>query len=167
MAGGSLDMKAVCAVMQKLFSFGLYKRSQGRITRQATFAALAIAVALGCWQLSDSLINFGPIWQYGVSGVVLLLGWYFSYRVVNLPRFADFLIAVEAEMNKVTWPSRKELVRSSVVVSVTIFLHPVWLRHVLELVLDGPAQYRWQSQAAGRSAASHVAAARAGRGREP
>lgn len=108
--------------MQKLFSFGLYKRSQGRITRQATFAALAVSVALGCWQLSESLINFGPAIQFGVPGALLLLGWYLAFCVVNYPRFADFLIAVEAEMNKVTWPSRKELIRSSIVVLVTIFL---------------------------------------------
>jgi preprotein translocase subunit SecE len=37
-------------------------------------------------------------------------------------RFADFLIAVEAEMNKVSWPSRAELVRSSVVVIMVLFL---------------------------------------------
>jgi preprotein translocase subunit SecE len=38
-----------------------------------------------------------------------------------MPRFADFLIAVEAEMNKVSWPTRIELVRSSIVVIFTIF----------------------------------------------
>ena len=45
-----------------------------------------------------------------------------SYRLVNWPKFADFLIAVEAEMNKVTWPSRQELIRSSIVVIVLILL---------------------------------------------
>ncbi len=38
-----------------------------------------------------------------------------------MPAFADFLIAVEAEMNKVSWPSWGELVRWSVVVIVMIF----------------------------------------------
>ena len=33
-----------------------------------------------------------------------------SYRLVNIPAFADFLIAVEAEMNKVSWPTRHELI---------------------------------------------------------
>ncbi len=60
--------------------------------------------------------------EFGVPGVVLLLGWFFAFRLVNWPRFADFLIAVEAEMNKVTWPSRSELIRASAVVLVTIFL---------------------------------------------
>ena len=39
-----------------------------------------------------------------------------------MPRFADFLISVEAEMNKVSWPSRGELYRASLVVIVVIFL---------------------------------------------
>jgi preprotein translocase subunit SecE len=43
-----------------------------------------------------------------------------SFRLVNMPRFADFLIAVEAEMSKVSWPTRKELFRGSAVVIVTI-----------------------------------------------
>ena len=38
-----------------------------------------------------------------------------------MPRFADFLIAVEAEMAKVSWPTRGELFRSSLVVLFTIF----------------------------------------------
>ena len=41
-----------------------------------------------------------------------LVGVWLGYRLVNIPRFADFLIAVEAEMNKVSWPSRGELIRS-------------------------------------------------------
>ena len=44
-----------------------------------------------------------------------------SYRVVNVPSFADFLIAVEAEMNKVSWPTRTELFRSSMVVLIMMF----------------------------------------------
>ncbi len=56
------------------------------------------------------------------AGGLLLVGIWFGYRLVNIPQFADFLIAVEAEMNKVSWPSRAELVRSSVVVIFVIFL---------------------------------------------
>ncbi|MCA9116441.1 MAG: preprotein translocase subunit SecE, partial [Planctomycetaceae bacterium] len=38
------------------------------------------------------------------------------------PRFADFLVAVEAEMDKVTWVGRQELVRQAIVVVVVMFL---------------------------------------------
>jgi preprotein translocase subunit SecE len=52
---------------------------------------------------------------------LLAVGLWLGFRIVNYPSFADFLIAVEAEMNKVSWPSRGELFRSSVVVIVVIF----------------------------------------------
>lgn len=106
---------------RELFSFGIYKRSQGRIARQVTFAALAVVVALGAWSLHQYLTDRSMTVQLGAAGAVLLVGWWMSYRAVNMPRFADFLIAVEAEMNKVSWPSKGELFRSSVVVIVTMF----------------------------------------------
>jgi preprotein translocase subunit SecE len=101
----------------ELFQVRVYKRSQGRVTRQATFAALAIAVALGAWRFYAHFgPSFSPPVSYSAAGAILLLGLWFSYRIVNVSRFADFLIAVEAEMNKVSWPSRTELSRASVVV---------------------------------------------------
>ena len=62
------------------------------------------------------------VWVYVVPGLVLAIGLWLSYRVVNLPRFADFLIAVEAEMNKVSWPTRAELLRATLVVIVVVFV---------------------------------------------
>ena len=56
-----------------------------------------------------------------IPAVTLIAGLWIGYRLVNWPQFADFLIAVEAEMNKVTWPSRDELIRASIVVMFTIF----------------------------------------------
>jgi preprotein translocase SecE subunit len=52
-------------------------------------------------------------------GVLLI---WFAYRLVNVPGFADFLIATEAEMNKVSWTTRKRLVQDTVVVLTTVFL---------------------------------------------
>jgi preprotein translocase subunit SecE len=108
----------------ELFRFGVYKRSQGRIVRQVTFAAIAIALLVGLWQLLEWM-RAHETWSqwlvYGLPGTLAALGLLATYRAVNLPAFADFLIAVEAEMNKVSWPSRSELIRSSTVVIVTIF----------------------------------------------
>jgi len=59
-----------------------------------------------------------------VLGVALL---WFSWRVVNWPAFADFLIATEAEMNKVSWTTRKRLVQDTIVVLVTVFLMTLFL----------------------------------------
>ena len=57
-----------------------------------------------------------------VPGVLLVLGCWVSFRAVNWPRFAEFLISVETEMAKVSWPQKRELVLSSIVVIVMIFL---------------------------------------------
>jgi preprotein translocase subunit SecE len=108
-------------LFRELVSLNVYKRSQGRIARQATFAALYLTIAIGAWRLSTFAISRGPFWQFVVPGLLLVVGLWVCFRIVCFPKFADFLIAVEAEMNKVSWPSRSELVRSSVVVLVTIF----------------------------------------------
>jgi preprotein translocase SecE subunit len=62
--------------------------------------------------------------------VPLLLGaaaLWFAYRLVNFPAFADFLIATEAEMNKVSWTSRRRLVQDTIVVLTTVLLMTVFL----------------------------------------
>lgn len=106
----------------ELFSAGVYKRNQGRLVRQLTCLAVWLVVAIGSWRLYESMQGAKPEWlQLAIPGSLLALGLWFGFRIVNWPRFADFLIAVEAEMNKVTWPSKTELVRSSIVVIFTIF----------------------------------------------
>ena len=115
--------------LQDLFQFGLYKRNQGRITRQVTFAGLAVVIALGAYRMSESLANvdWGAGMRYYAPLAFLAIGLWISFRAVNYPKFADFLIAVEAEMNKVSWPSKAELYRSSMVVMFTIFVLAVML----------------------------------------
>ncbi len=76
---------------------------------------------MGLFRLSLILVEYGQSVQYGVPAGLLLVGWWCSFRLVNMPSFADFLIAVEAEMNKVSWPSRQELFRGSLVVLLTMF----------------------------------------------
>jgi preprotein translocase subunit SecE len=123
----------VSAFFQELLNVGLYKRSQGRITRQVTFAALALIFAVGFYQMFNflKLKNLNDSWEltktlmgsgmaYWLPGMLVLGFWWISYRLVNLPSFADFLIAVEAELNKVSWPTRTELIRSSIVVLICL-----------------------------------------------
>ena len=127
---------------QSLGQAAIYKRSQGRIARQVTFAVIAIAFIIAAWrfyvfvQVSDSLFSWlGPAMRKSahdvgmvlLPGLLLAAGIWGAYRAVNYPRFADFLIAVEAEMNKVSWPSKQELMRSSVVVIFVIFAMAILL----------------------------------------
>lgn len=108
-------------LFRELVSVEVYKRSQGRIVRQVTFVTLAITLAIGCWRMSVALDESSPTVRYLVPTVLAVVGLWVSYRAVNWPLFADFLIAVEAEVNKVSWPDRPQLFRASAVVMITIF----------------------------------------------
>jgi preprotein translocase subunit SecE len=64
--------------------------------------------------------------------------------MVNVPRFAEFLIAVEGEMAKVSWPSTGEVVRSSVVIifmifalTAILFLYDLFWRVLLRFLQEG------------------------------
>lgn len=50
-----------------------------------------------------------------------------AWRIVNIPSFADFLIATEAEMNKVSWTTRRRLFQDTIVVLVTMFIMTAFL----------------------------------------
>ncbi|MCC7084199.1 MAG: preprotein translocase subunit SecE [Pirellulales bacterium] len=105
----------------EMFSAAIYKRQQGRIARQVTFGALIATLGIGFWRLSQFLVTKGAFWQFGIPLVLFAVGAWLAFRLVNYPPFADFLVAVEAEMSKVSWPTRPELFRSSLVVMITIF----------------------------------------------
>ena len=119
----------------------IYKRNQGRVARQVTFAALAVTVMMAAWSFYgflrggmvpdfwSNLAGGAPlVTVYAPAGVFLLGGCWISFRVVaGWPRFSDFLISVEAEMVKVSWPSRGELYRASLVVVVVIFFMAILL----------------------------------------
>jgi len=62
-----------------------------------------------------------PLLHYYVPAAFLALGLWASFRIIQMPAFADFLISVEGEMNKVSWPARGELFRASLVVILVIF----------------------------------------------
>ncbi len=116
--------------LRGLADFSYYKRSQGAVTRKVTFGALALLIIIASMRMFQTWATFPGWWRtaFGDSGrfavpvVVMVMGVWASFRVVNFPKFADFLIAVEGEMNKVSWPRRDELIRSSVVVIAVIVL---------------------------------------------
>ncbi len=56
-----------------------------------------------------------------------LVAIWLAWRTVNLPSFADFQIATEAEMNKVSWTTKKRLYQDTIVVLITVFMMAVYL----------------------------------------
>ena len=113
------------SLLESMFQAGMYKKTQGMKVRQGTAYAIAIIFAVAAYQTSVVLSNTqwgsGSV-AYLLSGLLFAFGAWFAYRIINWPRFADFLSSVEAEMNKVSWPTRSELIRSSLVVLVVLFI---------------------------------------------
>lgn len=131
---------------QGWFSAASYKRSQGLRVRRGTMLGIIILAACGIYTLySHHTLQVGPpTWAipipYTELAIPLLphvaitlplllaaVSLWLAYRVVNFPTFADFLIATEAEMNKVSWTTRKRLVQDTVVVLVTVALLTLFL----------------------------------------
>jgi len=144
-----------------MFTASRYKRNQGRMARQATFFALLAAVAVGAWTMnSGATPEFGEYFvppslrdkistevvaKYAIPLIVLAVGAWAAFRAVNIPRFAEFLISVENEMGKVSWPSRGELFRSSLVVLIVIFMltaillgYDLTLKWIISRLLGAP-----------------------------
>ncbi len=103
--------------------FEIYKKGQGRYARIITFVAGLALSAGGAVVLSDKLGAYAPpIVQYGVPSLFVAALGALLFWMVNRPASADFLIATEGEMKKVSWSSRKEIIGSTKVVIVATFM---------------------------------------------
>jgi preprotein translocase SecE subunit len=74
-----------------------------------------------------STIQLMPSIAYTLPILLFALALWGAWRIVNYPTFADFLIATEAELNKVSWEPRKRLVQNTYVVLITVVLMAVYL----------------------------------------
>jgi len=116
------------------FALRIYKSGQGYYTRVGTAVGLGVLVVCGAVFLLNELGSIDlsqkallPV-QYGVTVgfIVAMAG--LIYWLVGVSRKAnDFFIATEGEMKKVSWSTRKEVVRSTKVVIVTVILMAVFL----------------------------------------
>jgi preprotein translocase subunit SecE len=113
----------------------IYKPGQGYYTRMGTVIGAAILIIAGAYFLYEDVggqidpkKNYALYLRYGLS-----VGWILgmaalTYWAVGLNRKAsDFFIATEGEMKKVSWSSRKEVIRSTKVVIATVVLMAVLL----------------------------------------
>jgi preprotein translocase SecE subunit len=85
----------------------------------------------GWKQTADTVVFSFP---YCMAGLIFLFGLWFGYRLVHWLTFADFLISVEAEMAKVSWPGNAEL-RSSTIVVLVVFLLLAGMIYIYDLIL--------------------------------
>jgi len=121
---------AVSAVSQFLLNFlrtDVYKPMQGWNARLYTALGLGLLLAVGVWRLHEASLDSSTAWRLGLPTVAALVFGWFVYRLVQYPPFAEFLIATEAEMNKVSWTTKEDLYRSTVVVLAAVLVMATYL----------------------------------------
>ena len=100
----------------------IYRKTQGRWTRLGTVAGVGVLIVVGAWYMWHELPVGLGIFRAIIPLVVVLGFFYVLLRVVNSKRPADFMIATEGEMKKVSWSSKKEIIGSTKVVIVTLLI---------------------------------------------
>lgn len=111
-----------------------YKWGQGKMTRLYSAIAVAAIAAIGCWILYHKLVAAIDVTKtiglwisvtvpLGLFALIALL----LYWLVNKPAVADFLIAAEGELKKVSFSSKREIAISTFVVIVVVILTAIML----------------------------------------
>jgi len=85
-----------------------------------------VIVVLGCWRLYEKLggLDISPdrvilVQTLVPVGLFVVLS-LFLFWLVNKPAVADFMIAAEGEIKKVSWSSKKEIAVSTFIVIVVV-----------------------------------------------
>ncbi len=121
--------RRIPAFLTNLFRGDTYKPSQGWNARLWTGIGLGLIVAAGLYRFYQTFLvdQYTVTVAFTVPVVIgVVLAW-ILFRILHYPPFAEFLIATEAEMNKVSWTNWNELKRATAVVLVTVLVMSVFL----------------------------------------
>jgi preprotein translocase subunit SecE len=127
--GASGDSKRrFASFATNLARVNLYKPLQGRQARLWTAIGLGTTILMGLREVYLSLQGTSTaLTAWGVPALIGAVLYWVMFRMLQYPPFVEFLIATEAEMNKVSWTSRDDLKRATTVVLVTVALMAVFL----------------------------------------
>jgi len=109
--------------------FTIYNKEEARNSRiflatvmAATFGFAAFEVH-GTWPNTlTTVAGYSISWGAAVAAVIVLVGAFVTFVVMNTPKVVDFCSDVESELRKVSWPAARQVVNATLVVLVTITL---------------------------------------------
>jgi len=104
--------------------FVIYKRGQGKYTRLCSAFTAAIIAVLGCWRLYEKLqaTDLGLWVETMVPAGLFVVFALLIFWLANKPSVADFMIAAEGEMKKVSWSSKQEIAVSTFIVIAVVLI---------------------------------------------
>ena len=104
-------------LFRELFRVNVHKPSQGKVARRLTGIAIAVVFFCGAYAFYYHVGGWlSPAVLGAMTMMIAAIGCWLAFRAINWAPFADFLVAVEAEMAKVSWPSSAETYSSTIVV---------------------------------------------------
>ena len=131
-----------------------YKRGQGKYSRALAFGGIGALAVFGAVSLYNSLL-FPPLNEPFPGGwgrvpgidmdltpaLLIMLGAVTIiavglYWLNNRRKAVDFLIETEGELRKVAWPTQEEVISSSIVVVITVFIMGMFI-FLSDLILQG------------------------------
>jgi preprotein translocase SecE subunit len=129
-----VDYKAPATRARGPSFFAIYKKGHGYWTRMGT----AIGAGLLGLIVSFELYSQIPTFLHGtqahdkrvafIAAAVFLVAYsIWAYWFTNKPSTVEFLIATDSEMKKVNWTTRKELIGSTKVVIIFMFIIAMFL----------------------------------------
>jgi preprotein translocase SecE subunit len=98
-----------------------------RLTREGLLPPRGVDPVAASGETVFATVTLLPSLAITVPLLLLAVSLWMAWRIVNMPTFADFLIATEAELNKVSWTTQRRLVQDTIVVLVTTALLTVFL----------------------------------------
>jgi preprotein translocase SecE subunit len=111
----------------RVVSKDLYERERSELAAQDRQVPTFRSPEAAGGTVEYASLTLLPDVQYSLPLLLTALALWVGWRLVNVPVFADFLIATEAELNKVSWTTRRRLIQDTIVVLITVVLLTVFL----------------------------------------
>jgi len=141
-SGGPRGPKPVVSATGPNF-FTIYKKGQGYWTRMGTAIGAAFLGVMVAFELYNQLPTFLSGAQKHDQHVALVVALLFlvayviaAFWFTNKRTTVDFLVATDSEMKKVNWTTRAELIGSTKIVILFMFLVAIYL-FVCDLLFGG------------------------------
>lgn len=144
---------------RKLFNF--YRPEEGHRGRAVIGIATAVLLLYGCHSLWDwlpkgaedfwgkKLFDLGDDAFAVNPAVALALGLAIAFlvgtfKLINYPRFVDFIIDTENELKKVSWASRRQVINESIVVLATVVIIGAYV-FLVDMLIQAIKRLDWNS----------------------
>jgi preprotein translocase SecE subunit len=146
--------------LQERRLFNVYRPDDGHRPRAVIGIAVAVLALWGCHQLHEwlytgkdtfwgkTLFELGDeqfaVYPAVALALILAVASLFGvFKLINYPRFVDFLIDTESELKKVSWASRRQVIDESIVVLATVVIVGVFVFVVDQALILVRSGIKW------------------------